>query len=101
VLKLQITIIFTKNYEDTAKFLNLMARKQKREISIRATKKARTKKEQLQFILEGFPGIGPKTAKKLLKKYKTLKAIINTPLSQLQEDIGKKADIFKILNDAY
>jgi Fanconi anemia group M protein len=101
VLKFQIPIIFTKNYEDTAKFLNLMARKQKREISIRATKKARTKKEQLQFILEGFPGIGPKTAKKLLKKYKTLKAIINTPLSQLQEDIGKKADIFKILNDAY
>jgi ERCC4-type nuclease len=59
------------------------------------------KKEQLQYILEGFPGIGPKTAKKLLKKYKTIKKIILASQENLRKDIGKKADIFKLLDMEY
>ena len=101
LLTYQVPVIFSKNYEDTARFLSIMARKQKKEVSIRATKKIRSKKEQLQFILEGFPGIGPKTAKKLLKKYKTLKSILNAPIEELQAELGKKADIFKLLDERY
>ena len=101
LLKFQVPIIFTKDYEDTAKFLSILSKKQKKEVSIRATKKARNKKEQLQFILEGFPGIGPKTAKKLLKKYGTLKAIANAPIEELKSEIGKKADIFSLLEEHY
>jgi len=55
----------------------------------------------MQFIIEGFPGIGPKTAKKLLEKFKTMKNIFNAPLEDLQKEIGKKADIFKIVEDEY
>src|SRR3989344_3173976 len=77
LLKHKVPIIFSKDYEDTAKFLILIAKKQESETGIRARKKAFNKKEQLQYLLEGFPGIGPKTAKKLLKKHKTLKKIIN------------------------
>jgi Fanconi anemia group M protein len=66
-----------------------------------ARKKASSLKEQQQIILEGFPGIGPKTAKKLLIKYKTIKNIMNTSLEDLQKDIGKKANIFKILDEHY
>jgi len=100
-LKFKVPIIQTKNYEDTARFISVLARKQETEIGINAKKKARNKKEQLQFILEGFPGIGPKTAKKLLKKYKTLKNIINTDIEELKKEIGKKAEIFRILIDEY
>jgi Fanconi anemia group M protein len=101
LLKYKVPIIFTKNYEDTAKFLIILAKKQKREISVRANKKARSKKEQLQYILEGFPGIGPKTSKKLLKKYKTLKNILNQDIEELKKEIGKKAEIFRLLKEKY
>lgn len=101
-LELQIPIIFTKDYEDTAKFLTLIAKKQQpNHIAIRAKKRVRNKREQLQFILEGFPNIGPATAKKLLKHYKTLKQIINTELEELKKLIGKKAEIFNLLEQTY
>src|SRR3989338_2245806 len=70
-LKHKIPIIFTKNSEDTTKYLLILLNKKENEISLNAKKKGRNKKEQLQFILESFPGIGPKTAKRLLKEFKT------------------------------
>lgn len=99
LLKYQVPIIYTKDYEDTAEFLIILAKKQKKEMPIRARKKTRTKKESLQYILEGFPGIGPKTAKKLLKKYETIKKIINLNFEDLTKEIGKKAEIFKKLTE--
>ena len=102
VLEAKCPIIFTKDYEDTAKFLFLIARRMslgKKEISLHAKKKARNKEEQIQYILEGFPGIGPATAKKLLKKFRTIKNIINADIEQLKEVIGKKAEIFKIVGE--
>ena len=99
-LEANCPIILTKDYQDTAKFLFLIARKMektKQPISLNAKKKARNKQEQIQYILEGFPGIGPATAKKLIKEFKTIKDIINTPVEKLKEVIGKKADIFKII----
>ena len=101
ILKYKVPVIFTKNYEDTAGFLLILAKKQEKEISLRAVKKTRDKKESLQYILEGFPGIGPKTAKKLLKKYKTIKSIINASLEELKTEIGKKAEIFRLLEEEY
>ena len=79
--------------EDTAKFIYLIAKKPvDREASLNVTKKSLSKKEQLQFIIEAFPGIGPKSAKKLLKKFKSIKAIINASEDELKELLGKKAD---------
>lgn len=100
-LKQKIPIILTKNYEDTAKYLAVLARKKEKESSLNVTKKSLNKKERLQFILEGFPGIGPKTAKKLLEKFKTVKNIANSSMEELTEVIGKKADIFKLLEEQY
>ena len=70
-------------------------------MSLNITKKALNKKEQMQFIIEGFPGIGPKTAKKLLKEFKTIKNILNTSQEELKEVIGKKAEIFIIAESNY
>jgi ERCC4-type nuclease len=101
LLKHKIPIIFTKNAEDTAKFIYVLARKKETESSLNATKKSFNKKEQMQFIIEGFPGIGPKTAKKLLEKFKTMKNIFSTSQEELEKEIGKKADIFKLVGEEY
>ena len=101
LLKYKIPIIFTKNSEDTAKFISVLSKKKTRESPLNAKKKSLNKKEQLQFIIEGFPGIGPKTAKKLLEKFKTIKNIINSSQEELKEILGKKAEIFKLLEEIY
>jgi ERCC4-type nuclease len=101
LLKHKVPIIFTKNYQDTARFISLIARKKERESPLNVSKKSLNKKERLQFILEGFPGIGPKTARKLLEKFKTLKNIANASIEELTEVIGKKADIFKLFEEQY
>ena len=91
VLNYQVPIIFTKNYRDTASFLILLEKRQNRdekEISLRVRKKTNNIYEQQQIILEGFPGIGPSTAKALLKKFKTIRAIVN----------AKDKDLLKIIN---
>lgn len=99
ILKYQVPIIFTKDEKDTALFINILARKQtKKHISINPKKKSLNAQEQRQFILEGFPGIGPATAKKLLKEFGSIKNIINQPIENIQKIIGKKSEIFKLLD---
>jgi len=94
-LEYKVPIIFTLNEEDTVKYLYVLAKKQKKnEFSLRPSKTFLSEKEQLQFILEGFPGIGPITSKKLLKKFKTIKGLANSSKEELQEIIGKKAEKF-------
>lgn len=99
ILEYQVPIIFTKNYEDTAKFLIVLLKKQNKttEISLNPKRKTKNIDEQKQFILEGFPGIGPKSAKKLLNKFKSIKNIINASEDELKDILGKKSDIFKKL----
>jgi len=101
LLKHKIPIIFTKNAEDTAKFIDVLARKKEVESSLNATKKSFNKQEQMQFIIEGFPGIGPKTAKKLLSHFGTMKNIFSASQEDLEKEIGKKADIFKLVGEEY
>ena len=102
LLKYRVPIIFTKNYEDTAKFISVLyKRKGDAEISLNVKKKSLNKKQQLEFLIEGFPGIGPKTARKLLKKFKTIKEIINASQEELKEAIGKKAEIFELVDKKY
>ncbi len=100
-LKMKTPIIFTKDYRDTAKFISVLARKKERESSLNVSKKTLNKKERLQFILESFPGIGPKTTKKLLEKFGTLKGIFNASEEELKETIGKKAEVFKLVEERY
>ncbi len=101
LLKHKIPIMFTQNAEDTAKFIRTIANKRKNEMSLNPKKKPLNKKEQMQFILEGFPGIGPKNARKLLKKLSTLQNIFSAPQDELKKLIGKKAEIFLITELKY
>ena len=51
----------------------------------------------MQFILEGFPNVGPKKAKALLEKFGSLKEIINANEEELREILGGRAGDFKKL----
>lgn len=95
LLNFQVPIIFTENEIDSARYFSVLAKKtEKTSLSLRQ-KIPLTKEEQKIFILEGFPGIGPQTAQKLLQKFKSVKNIINASESELEEVLGKKAEIFK------
>lgn len=98
-LKHKIPILFSKSPHDTAQYLMVLARKKHKDISLKNNRKAFNKAEQVQFILEGFPGIGPKTAKKLLKELGSLKNIFQAKNSDLEKVIGKKAVVFKLLDE--
>ncbi|MEM4703177.1 MAG: ERCC4 domain-containing protein [Candidatus Pacearchaeota archaeon] len=108
LLNYHIPIIFTKNYKDTAHFLLVLEKrltKPNREISLKVKKRANSLQEQQQLVLESFPGIGPKTAKTLLKKFKTIKRIINAELEDLIKinkfDRRKAETMKKIVNTQY
>ena len=101
ILSHNIPIILTKNSEDTAKFLSVLAKKQTKEVSLKLKKKSQDVNEQIQYIIEGFPGIGLKTARKLLNHFKTIKNIINADEEEIKKVIGKKAEIFKIVDLDY
>lgn len=95
----KIPIIFTKDEKDTSIYLIVLSKRTKKEISLRQSITFKSKLEQLQYILEGFPNIGPVTAKKLINKFKSLKEILNAPEKELEPILGKKAtDFLKLIS---
>jgi len=100
-LDFKTPIIFTKDAEDTSKFLVVLAKKQlkgKTEFTLHSRKPA-SESKQKQYIIESFPGIGPKTAEALLKEFKSIKGIINASEEELKKAIGKKSEsIIKLRN---
>ena len=101
ILNYNVPIILTKNPEDTAKFLSVLSKKQPKEISLNLKRKSQDVNEQIQYIIESFPGIGPKSARKLLNEFKTIKNVINAEEEDLKKILGKKAEIFKLINKDY
>jgi len=99
VLKYKTPIIFTKNSEDTASFISVLSKRKEKEASLNVSKKHLDKKERMQFILESFPNIGPKSAKKLLEHFRSLKNIFNARQEELEKIIGSKAEIMKKIID--
>lgn len=99
-LEFNVPIIFTHNEEDSAKYISVLARKkEKSELAIRASKIFLSREQQLQFILEGFPNVGPTKAKKLLEKFGSLGKIFDAGEDELKEILGKRAREFKGLLD--
>ena len=95
LLKYKIPIVYSKDSQDTAKFISVLAKKQNKEMSLQGKKKTLDKKEQLQFIVESFPGIGPKKSKQLLEQFGSVQNIILAPTEELQKVLGKQAEIIR------
>lgn len=89
----QIPIINTINEKNTAELLIKIARQQenKKVFSIRQSRIEKTIEEQKQFILEGFPEIGPTKARRLIEKHRTLRKIFNLKEKELLEIIDEIA----------
>lgn len=98
-----IPIIFTKNYLESARLIALIAKREADEgqegFTLHTTKPS-TIKEQQEYIVSSFPGIGAELNKPLLEKFRSIKKIVNASEEQLQniEQIGpKKAKTLKEL----
>ena len=86
MLDFHVPIVMTRDSEDTAEFLMLIDRRQSRapkEVSLQVKRRASNIYEQQRYIIESFPGIGPATAKKLLKEFGSVKKVINARATQL------------------
>ena len=90
-----IPILYTKNFRDTAALLAVIAKreqiKQMKDIVLHS-QKPMTLREQQEYIVSSLPGIGPTLSRPLLKKFKTVKKVINASEEQLKKIdlIGEK-----------
>jgi Fanconi anemia group M protein len=99
-LDYETPIIFTKDETDTASYLSVLSKRNpNKEISLRQSISFKSKTEQLQYILEGFPNIGPVTAKALIKEFKSLKAIFEATEERLKPILKSKTQDFLKLID--
>ncbi|MDO8555967.1 MAG: ERCC4 domain-containing protein [Nanoarchaeota archaeon] len=100
---LQVPILYTRNFRDTAAMLTLLAKRLEKERSFPSLveKKRSFSDDQLQeHVLQSLPNIGPTLAKALLKKFKTIENVVNASVDDLMdvEKIGqKKADAIKAI----
>lgn len=91
-----IPIINTKDEEDTAALIHIMAKREqeenKREISLHGRKTSLTLKAQQEYIVSSMPNIGPNMAHKLLRHFGSVEAVMNADLNRLLEvdSIGPK-----------
>jgi Fanconi anemia group M protein len=96
-LKAKMPWIRTSNEKETAAYLKQIAlRSESGSLSIFKPKK-KTLKEQVKFILESFPNIGPITSEKLIREFETLEATFNAPEERLEKILGKKAKEMRAL----
>jgi Fanconi anemia group M protein len=88
--------LFTRNSKETASLLSIIAKREQdeagKEFSMHADKKPLTLKEQQEYIISSLPNVGPGLAKPLLRKFKTIKKLVNAKEEQLKkvEKIGEK-----------
>lgn len=107
-LDYQIPVIQTRNYRDTAKFLQVILNrleKSKRPYSLLKGPKPLTPEEQQLYIIESFPGIGPTLAQSILEKFETISNFTKASKEELLEipKLGpKKAEqILNLINLKY
>lgn len=104
-----IPILQTKNAKETASLLRIIAKREQeevgREFSMHADRKPLSTKEQQEYLISSLPGVGLGLAKPLLKRFKSVKGVVNASLYELQdvEGIGKvkAADIKRVLDEEY
>ena len=107
-LDMGVSLLFTKDEQDTAQMLFVLA---KREDSARGERKVhpykshRSLREEQEYIISAFPEIGLKNARLLLSHFGSVQAITNAQLSELLaiKGIGEKTGqkIFDLCRHPY
>ncbi len=92
VVSYGIPLLYTKTPKETASLLNIIAKREQEETSkdftLHGEKKAMSLKDWQEYIIAALPGVGGTLAKPLLKKFKTVKKVVNAKKEQL-EKVGK------------
>ena len=103
-----VPILNTKNKEETALLLAVIAKREQSEERKKFTLhslKPLTLKEQQEYIISALPGIGPILSKPLLKKLGSVKKVINASKEKLKQIdlIGEKkaAKINEVVDSEY
>lgn len=93
IVEYGIQVLFSEDKKETAQLIFSLDRreqlKEKRSIKLIAKKKAFTFEQQQLIIIESFPSIGPKMAKKILDKFKTIDKFFCADIKKLEKVIGK------------
>ncbi|MEE9525264.1 MAG: DEAD/DEAH box helicase [Candidatus Woesearchaeota archaeon] len=105
----KIPVLFTKNSKESAELIHTIAKREQdsssNEFSMHADKKPLSIKEQQEYVVSSLPLVGPSLAKELLKKFKTIKKIVNAKEEQLKKvsKIGEKKakEIRKVVDSDY
>ncbi|MBW2965498.1 DEAD/DEAH box helicase [Candidatus Woesearchaeota archaeon] len=91
-----IPLLFTKNSKESAALLLAIAKREQDETGkdflMHADKKPLTLKEQQEYIVSALPNVGGTLAKELLKRFKTVKKIVNAKEERLKK-VGKIGEI--------
>lgn len=84
-----IPIVQTRSFKETSALLQIIAKREQDEkgndFSLHADRKPATLKEQQEYVVSSLPGMGMSLAKPLLKKFRTIKNIVNATEKELQE----------------
>ena len=107
VLDFKIPVLYTKDSQDTAALLAVMAHREQdgtRDFSYHE-KKPISLVEQLEFIVSSFPTIGVVNARNLLRKFNSIKSLVNAGKQELTEveGIGEKTaeKLIKLFEEKY
>ncbi|MDR2945100.1 MAG: DEAD/DEAH box helicase [Methanosarcinales archaeon] len=94
-IDLNVSVFYTKNEEETASLLKMMAKKEQvnasKLVNPHGKKPARTTYEQQEYILSSISGVGPRAAQILLQEFGSLNSIFNASEEELRrvKGIGK------------
>ncbi len=83
-----VPILYTKNPDETVLLLCTIAKREqiydKKDFTLHSLK-PHSLKEQQEYIVASIPGVGPHLAKPLLKRFKSIKKIVNAEVNELKE----------------
>jgi Fanconi anemia group M protein len=94
-IDLGITLLFTKDEQDTAQMLYVIAKREEGERGERKVhphKVQRSMKEEQEYVISAFPEIGLKNARLLLDHFGSVQAVVNASMEELiaVSGIGEK-----------
>ncbi|PIN76583.1 DEAD/DEAH box helicase [Candidatus Woesearchaeota archaeon CG10_big_fil_rev_8_21_14_0_10_36_11] len=107
VLDFGVPVLYTKNPQDTAALLAVMAKREQnkeRDVSFHE-KKPHTTKEQQEFLVSSFPYIGLNTAQVLLTNFGSVKNVVNASQDKMTmiKGVGPKTAerLVKLFDEKY
>ncbi|MEM0360205.1 MAG: ERCC4 domain-containing protein [Candidatus Diapherotrites archaeon] len=98
-LNYRIPVLFAETERETAEFIYVIAKRlqegKDKEIALRKGRPGLTLEEQQRYVVESLPLVGPKTAKRLLEQFGSIKGVFNASEKDLEkvEKIGPKKAI--------